>query len=140
MLFKTQTRKPIDDVVRDLTESITKRQFSVLGMHDLKQKMEGKGLSFPPECRILEVCNPVQAKRVLESRMDVSTALPCRISVYEVDDEVHLATILPTALVGMFREPDLAPVAEEVEQVIVESMEEAARSESSARVEGGPVL
>lgn len=140
MLYKIQTNKPIDDVIRDLTTSITKRQFSVLGMHDLKQKMESKGITFSPECRILEVCNPVQAKRVLENRMDLSTALPCRVSVYEADDAVHVATILPTALVGMFREPELAPVAEEVEKVIVESMDEATCSESSVLSDGGSEL
>lgn len=131
MLYKTQTRKPIEDVIRDLTDSITRRAFSVLATHDLKAKMESKGISFSPACRILEVCNPEQAKRALEGRMDVSTALPCRISVYEEDDEVHMATLLPTVLVGMFREPDLAPVAEEVEQVIVASMDETAALASS---------
>ena len=52
-------------------------------MHDLRAKMTEKGVEFTRECRIYEVCNPQQAKKVLEKNMEISTALPRRISVYE---------------------------------------------------------
>ena len=95
-------------------------------IHDLKATMAKKGVEFATDCRIFEVCNPQQAKRVLESRMEVSTALPCRISVYEEDGKVKLATIKPSMMLEMFGAEDLGPVAEEVEKVMFEIMDEAA--------------
>ena len=47
--------------------------------------MAKKGVEFAHECLIFEVCQPQQAKKVLDENMSVSTALPCRISIYEED-------------------------------------------------------
>ena len=58
--------------------------------------------------------------------MSVSTALPCRISVYEEDGQTMLATLKPSTLLAMFNTPQLAEVAQEVENTIVKIMNEAA--------------
>ena len=76
---------------------MARHKFGVLGVHDLKAKMAEKGVEFARECRIYEVCNPQQARRVLERNMEISTALPCRVSVYEEGGITKLATIKPTA-------------------------------------------
>lgn len=75
----------------------------------------------------MEVCNPHQAKRVLEANLEISTALPCRISVYEEAGRTRLATLKPTAVIGLFSNPELRGVAEEVEATLARIMEEAAR-------------
>ena len=54
----------------------------------------------------------------------ISTALPCRISLYEEGGRTVLATIKPTALLGMFGSPQLMGVAREVEDAIVRIMQE----------------
>jgi uncharacterized protein (DUF302 family) len=88
--------------------------------------MAEKGVAFAPECRVYEVCNPHQAKKVLEANLEISTALPCRISVYEERGRAKLATIMPTALITLFQTPALRGVAEEVEAALVAIMKEAA--------------
>jgi uncharacterized protein (DUF302 family) len=88
--------------------------------------MKKKGVDFAGDCMIYEVCNPHQAKKVLEANGAVSTALPCRISVYRSGDVYKLATILPTAMMQMFGSPELEPVAREVEEVVTAMMREAA--------------
>jgi hypothetical protein len=35
---------------------VTRHKFGVLGVHDLKAKMEEKGVPFTRECRIFAVC------------------------------------------------------------------------------------
>jgi uncharacterized protein (DUF302 family) len=82
----------------------------VLGVHDLKATMAKKGVDFGPECRIFEVCNPHQAKKVLEANLEISTALPCRISLYEEGGVRKLATIKPTTLIDLYSTPDLKAV------------------------------
>ena len=87
----------------------------------MKQKMESKGVSFSRECRIIEVCNPKQAKAVLESNMAISTALPCRIAVYEEGDgdRVKVSTLKPTAVLALYGSVELESVAKDVEETIV---------------------
>ena len=127
MLYVIESRKPIDRVAADLEAAVARHKFGVLGTHDLKETMAKKGVPFARECRIFEVCNPHQAKKVLEANLEISTALPCRISVYEEGGGTKLATIRPTALIGLYPNPELKGVAEEVEETLIKIMVEAAR-------------
>ncbi len=65
----------------------------------------------------------------LDENRSVSTALPCRISIYEEDGTTILATLKPTALLAMFNSPQLSTVAQELEDTITKIMNEAAVSE-----------
>lgn len=58
--------------------------------------------------------------------MSVSTALPCRISIYEEGGKTILATLKPTTLLALFDTPQLKDVAQEVEDTIARIMTEAA--------------
>jgi uncharacterized protein (DUF302 family) len=127
MLHIMESTKPLARVVANLELAVVRHKFGVLGMHDLKAKMAERGVPFAPECRIFEVCNPHQAKKVLETNLEVSTALPCRISVYEEGGKTKLATIRPTALISLYGTPELKDVAGEVEDTLVAIMAEAAQ-------------
>ena len=127
MLHVVQTRKPLTRVVADLDQAVARHKVGVLGVDDLKAKMAEKGVAFARECRIFEVCNPQQAKKVLEANLEISTALPCRIAVYEEGDVTKLATIKPTAMIALYSSPELKGVAEEVEATLAAIMAEAAR-------------
>ena len=110
----------------ELNSAVVNHKFGLMTVHNLKETMKKKGVEFERECRIFEVCNPHQAKKVLKKNMEISTALPCRISVYAEGGKVKLATLKHTALVSRFNAPDLQPVAREVEGTLIEIMEEAA--------------
>ena len=119
MLYVREARGSIDEVAKKLEAAAAENKFGVLGVHDLKQKMNAKGVEFAAECRIFEVCNPGKAKTVLETDMAISNALPCRISVYEEAGSVKVSTLKPTALLGLFGRPELETVAQEVEDTMV---------------------
>jgi uncharacterized protein (DUF302 family) len=127
MIFQVKAKKNLSDVARDLEAAVQRHKFGVMGVHDLKAKMQEKGVEFDRECLIFEVCNPHQAKKVLEKNAEISTALPCRISVYSEGDEIVLATIKPTAMLALYQAAGLEPVAGEVEEAIVAIMQEAAK-------------
>ena len=126
MIFELSSSKTLDQIGQGLQESSARHKFGVIAVHDLKETMKKKGVDFAGECVIYEVCNPHQAKKVLEANGAVSTALPCRISVYRSGDVYKLATILPTAIMQMFKTPELEPVAREVEEVVTAMMRESA--------------
>ncbi len=127
MIYQVKTKKSLSDVTRDLEAATQRHKFGIMGTYDLKSKMEEKGVEFEGECLIFEICNPHQAKKVLEKDMEISTVLPCRISIYSEGDQVVLATLKPTAMLALFDTPSLESAAQEVEEAIFAIMQEAAR-------------
>ena len=128
MLIKLSTEKTMSEAAAALHAAVAANHFGVMQVHNLKATMAKKGVEFVRECLIFEVCQPQQAKKVLDENMSVSTALPCRISIYEEGGKTILATLKPTTLLAMFNTPQLAGVAQEVENTIVKIMKEAASS------------
>jgi uncharacterized protein (DUF302 family) len=126
MLVKAFTDKSASDAAAALQAAVQANHFGVMQVHNLKETMAKKGVEFERECLIFEVCQPQQAKKVLDQNMSVSTALPCRISIYEENGKAILATVKPTTLLAMFNTPQLEGVAREVEDTIVKIMKEAA--------------
>jgi uncharacterized protein (DUF302 family) len=126
MLIKLSTDQAVSGAAAALQNSVQANHFGVMQIHNLKETMAKKGVEFAHECLIFEVCQPQQAKRVLDGNMSISTALPCRISIYEESGKTVLATLKPTLLLAMFNAPELDGVAREVEATIVKIMNEAA--------------
>ena len=120
MLYQRHTTGSVKEVAGRLEKAVKDNQFGVMGTIDLRAKMAEKGVAFDHDCLILEVCNPKQAKAVLDANLAVSTSLPCRISVFEKDGRITIAAVKPTVLLGMYEGGlSLQPVAEEVERVII---------------------
>jgi uncharacterized protein (DUF302 family) len=125
MLVKLSTKKTVSEAAAAMHAAVQANHFGVMQVHNLKETMTKKGVAFDRECLIFEVCQPQQAKKVLDENMSVSTALPCRISIYEEGGKTMLATLKPTTLLAMFNTPQLKGVAQEVENTIVKIMNEA---------------
>jgi uncharacterized protein (DUF302 family) len=119
-----ESSKSVAEIARIFPEVCAEYKFGVLGSIDIRQKLQEKGLAFDRECIVFEVCNPQAAKRVLDDNPAISAALPCRISIYQENGQTKIASILPTALLSMFPNPELKPVAEEVERTVVRIMQD----------------
>ena len=128
MLIKFSTDKALSEAAAALQVAVAANHFGVMQVHNLKETLVKKGVEFAHECLIFEVCQPQQAKTVLDQNMSVSTALPCRISVYEEGGKTILATLKPTTLLAMFNTPQLEAVAQEVEDTLIKIMMEAVAS------------
>ena len=119
-------RGSVSETAERLTDALQKRKFGVLHVHDLKKTLTSKGVPFGPECRVLEVCNPQQAAKVLTDDIDLNMALPCRISVYEKGGKTRIGMLSPKAmLAGLSDSRALAKVADEVESVLRDAIAEA---------------
>ncbi len=126
MLYEVETKKSLEQLDASLRAEAASRQFGVLAVHDLQAAMQKKGVAFGNKCLVYEVCNPEQAKKVLEANGAFSSMLPCRISVYSSGAGYRLSTILPSALARLFPGNEIEPVAREVELVVKEIMQAAA--------------
>ena len=118
MLMTATTKKSVDQLREDLPEACTAHGFGVLGVHDLRAKLQEKGQDWDTPCLVFDVCNPVQAKRVLTAEPNISAVLPCRISAFpDAAGKTRLVTVRPTRMIELFG-ADLGDVAREVEETL----------------------
>jgi uncharacterized protein (DUF302 family) len=118
MLLTATTTRSVEEIAERLPDACAAHGFGVLGVHDLRRKLQEKGQDFDRACLVFDVCNPVQAKRVLTAEPNVSSVLPCRISAFrDADGRTKLVTVRPTRMIELFG-ADLADVAREVEQTL----------------------
>ncbi|MBN2716136.1 MAG: DUF302 domain-containing protein [Deltaproteobacteria bacterium] len=126
MKYIVESGKSFEDALNSLNETVPKHKFGILHEHNIKATLNGKGVPFEKEVRVLEVCNPQKASAVLNADMALNMVLPCRISVWEDAGQVKLGTILPTALLASLNDsPELRAAAEEVEQALIAIIDEA---------------
>lgn len=126
MKYIAESGKAVEQAAADLEAAVKAHGFGVLNVHDLRNTLAGKGYELAGECRILDVCNPGQALKVLDEDMEMNLVLPCRVSVYEHDGTTRIGMIRPTRLLASLSDsPRLMDVAEEVEQKITAMIEEA---------------
>jgi len=113
--YKVETKKSFSKVVEDLKISLSNYSFGVLWELDFKDKFKEKNLDFDKSFKVLEVCNPVKAKQVLEEDIEVGYFLPCKIVVYEDNNSIYIGMPKPTALIGLLENNNLSKIALEVE-------------------------
>ena len=133
MLITLTTDKTVSEAATALQAAVQAHHFGVMHVHNLRDTMMKKGVEFAHECLIFEVCQPQQAKKVLDANMSVSTALPCRISIYEEGGKTMLTALKPTMLLAMFNEPQLEGVAREVEDTMLRIMTETVQATDGSR-------
>jgi uncharacterized protein (DUF302 family) len=75
MLVKLSTDKTVSEAAVALQAAVQANHIGVMQVHKLKETMAKKGVEFARECLIFEVCQPQQAKKVLNQNMSVSTTL-----------------------------------------------------------------
>lgn len=126
MYYIVETNKSFEQAAADLDAAVKRNGFGVLHVHDIGNTLRGKGVAFEPQVRVFEVCNPLQAAKVMAADLKLNMALPCRISVYTEGGKTFIGMIRPTAVLSsLSQDATLAVVAKEVEAKIVQMMDEA---------------
>ncbi len=126
MFYIVDTNKPFNQAVSALELAVTGNGFGVLHVHDLAATLRSKGIAFTEECKIFEVCNPIQAAKVLAADMRLNMALPCRISVYTEQGKTKIGLIKPVPMLSaLSQDVALNEVAKEVESKMLKMVDEA---------------
>jgi uncharacterized protein (DUF302 family) len=125
ILYDVESDKSFETVLTDLRSSLSEVSFGVLWELNLRNKLQEKGLEFADNIQILEVCNPRQAKRALETQIEVGAFLPCKIVVFEKGGKVHLGLPRPSAMIGLIDNASLTDVAAEVEATLKSALDRA---------------
>lgn len=129
MYYIVETDKSFEQAAADLDAAVKRNGFGVLHVHDIGNTLRGKGVEFVNQCRVFEVCNPLQAAKVMAADMRLNMALPCRISVYTEGGKTHIGMIKPSGILSaLSQDAALAVVAREVEEKTMRMVDEAKKS------------
>ncbi|ALS77558.1 DUF302 domain-containing protein [Planococcus kocurii] len=124
--YTVDTLKTVNEAVEALEENLKAEKFGVLWNFDLTAKLQEKGEDFDTPYRILEVCNPKEANRVLSENLMIGYFLPCKIVVYKESDGVKIGMPKPTALIGMVEDPTIKSIAEDIEERLIKCIDQSA--------------
>ena len=126
MYYIVETAKSFDQASRDLESAVKRHDFGVLHIHDLGTTLRSKGIAFAEDCKIFEVCNPVQAAKVLATDMRLNMALPCRISVFTEKGKTKIGLIKPVEMLSaLSHDGTLVQIAKEVEAKTMQMVDDA---------------
>ena len=121
MYYVVNTEKAFEQASSDLEIEVKNLGFGVLHIHDLGEALRSKGVDFDENCRVFEVCNPVQAAKVLSVDMRLNMALPCRILVYTEKGSTKIGLIKPAQMLSALSDdPALLEIANEVEEKTIQ--------------------
>jgi len=123
IVFEKSTDKSLNEAIESLKENLKDHSFGVLWELNFKDKLKEKGLEFKEDFVVFEVCNPTQAKKVLEKNIHIGYALPCKMVVRSENDQVYIGMLRPERLIGLFDVPELDEVAKKVEASLRMSIE-----------------
>ena len=125
MYYIVETQKSFNQAATELELAVIKNGFGVLHVHDLASTLRAKGISFSEECKIFEVCNPIQAAKVLYADMLLNMALPCRISVFTESGKTKIGLIKPAQMLSaLSNDSTLAEIAKEVETSTIKMVDD----------------
>lgn len=112
--YEKESNKSLEEAIGSLKENLKQNGFGVLWELNFKDKLEEKGLEFKNDFVVLEVCNPKQAKEVLEKNIHIGYVLPCKMVVRTEENKTYIGMTSPEVLIGLFDEAELNKVARSV--------------------------
>ena len=121
--YTKEVSKSVTEAVEAVEASLKEESFGVLWNLDLAKKLEDKGLDFNEEVVVLEVCNPHEAKKVLEQSMLVSYFLPCKVTVYTEGGTTKIGMAKPSKLIEMVDNDELKKTALDIENRLIACLE-----------------
>lgn len=126
MYYIVDSEKSFDQASADLEVAVKANGFGVLYIHDLGNTIRSKGITFENQVRIFEVCNPVQASKVMSIDMRLNMALPCRISVFAENGKTKIGLIKPRGILSsLSQDPTLLQIAKEIEDQTIKMVDAA---------------
>ncbi|WHY70554.1 DUF302 domain-containing protein [Fictibacillus enclensis] len=118
--YTVETNQTIDEAVNTLEKNLKEEKFGVLWQLDLPAKLQEKGVKdYTTPYRVLEVCNPKEAARVLNLNELVGYFLPCKITVYESDGKTKIGLPKPTMMVDFIEDEELKSIAKNIEFTLI---------------------
>jgi uncharacterized protein (DUF302 family) len=122
--YTVETNKSFDEAVKAIEEKTALKGFRVLHTHDVSATLAEKGFRHEP-LKIVEICNARYANEALQKDIHLALLLPCPISVYTEHGKTFISAFRPSAIPAFFPKAGVESLADEVEKVVLEIVNEA---------------
>ncbi|MCA9766319.1 MAG: DUF302 domain-containing protein [Carnobacterium sp.] len=118
IIYEKRTDKSLVEAIESVEKNLKENSFGILWQLNFKDKLAEKGLDLKDDFVVLEVCNPKQAKEVLEKNSQIGYVLPCKMVVRTENGQTYIGMTSPEKLISLFDDSELTEVAKDVEQVL----------------------
>jgi uncharacterized protein (DUF302 family) len=121
---KKLERLSIEQAREKVIAALQTEGFGVLTEIDIQATMKKKlNKDYLPHI-ILGACNPVMADKVLQVEPNISTMLPCNVTLRQLENgAIEISAIDPVAAMSAVDNDKVAPVAAEVQQKLKRVLE-----------------
>lgn len=123
--YKKQVNMSCEQAVEKIRQELVNEGFGVLTQVDVGGTLRKKlGIEYG-KYLIMGICNPSLAFRALQVEKDIGLMMPCNIIIYEQQETVSIACVLPTVLMGVTNNQELKQVAEHLEEklkIVIDSV------------------
>lgn len=121
--YEKSTDKNLKETMDALQSNLKNNGFGVLWHLNFKDKLEEKGLELKDDYFVFEVCNPKEAKQLLDFNIHIGTILPCKVIVRRDNDKTYIGMISPEVLIGLFKNPELDDLAKKLDASLKDSID-----------------
>lgn len=106
-----------DDVIKRVTEELSKEGFGILTEIDVKATLKKKLDIDKRPYTILGACNPVLANQAIDAEPDIGLLLPCNVLVREEEDgSINVGFMDPNAVLSLVNKPEVEGLASQVRE------------------------
>jgi uncharacterized protein (DUF302 family) len=116
-VYARTTTRSYQETLSAVQEAAKAAGFRIPGVMDLAASMRKEGIEREPYA-VVELCNAQIASDVLKVNPMIGTLMPCRIAVYQQGSQTVVAMALPSKLMELFPESDVAGPAKKVDQAL----------------------
>ncbi len=124
--FSKSVDMSFNEAIENVTEELKKEGFGILTEIDVKATLKKKLNVDFRNYMILGACNPPYAHKALLAEEKIGTMLPCNVIVQEHEDgRVEVSAVDPLASMQAVDNPDLGPVAIEIQaklKLVIENL------------------
>ncbi len=121
---KVFSNSTLPDLLPRVRAALTAQGFGVLTEIDVQKTLHTKlGVERKPYL-ILGACNPKLAHMALQAEAPIGVFLPCNVNLFEGEQgEVVVQTPRPSALFGLVDNAAIAPLAQEIDGMLLAALE-----------------
>lgn len=102
MAYIRRSNKTLAETVEAVQTAASEANWTVLAVHDMKQRFVNKGFDWDRGLTIVEVCNSGFASAMVEANPLLALHLPCPVVVREDDHGVEVSVLRPSYVSSLF--------------------------------------
>lgn len=121
-VYEVMTDKSVEAAVAAIKVKAKEFGFGALWELNFQDKIEEKGFHLDKIFYLIDLCNPKLASAMLQENIELGYVLPCKVVVYEKNNQNYIGLLKPTMLVDLI-DQSFSEQAKMVEENLIKILE-----------------